>query len=143
MNGSSEAAAMAALALEEEANIGGAEALADCPGGRWYVCSWMEALQWLRAFWEGACSWWLCNSAGEAVMGLRYRRSAGSGGSGEGEGRRSSVKGGDIESNERVRYSSREIAGAPKFEKERAADRSRAKDAVRFDLNPDFRLIGD
>jgi len=82
----------------------------------------------------------VCSSAGEAVIGLRYRRRAGPGGSGRGKGRRSSVKGGYIGRRERVRYSSRETAGALKLEKERAAERSRAE---RFDLNPDCRLVVD
>ena len=72
-------------------------------------------------------------------MGFRYRRRAGSGGRGDGEGRRSSVKGGEMGSNERVRYSSLETAWAPKLERERAAERSRANDAVRLDLKPDLR----
>jgi len=97
-------------------------------------------VHWLRAFCEGACSWWVCSSAGEAVIGLRYRRRVGSGGSRRGKGRRSSVNGGYIGRTERVRYSSREMAGALKLEKERAAERSRAE---RFDLNPDCRLVVD
>lgn len=74
------------------------------------------------------------------MIGLRYRRRAGSGGSGRGKGRRSSVKGGDIGRRERVRYSSREMAEALKLETERAAERRRAE---RFDLNLDCCLIVD
>ena len=75
-------------------------------------------------------------------MGFKYRRRAGSGGRVDGEGRRSSVKGGEMGSNERVRYSSRETAWTPKLETERAAERSRANDAVRLDLKPDLRPRG-
>ena len=96
-------------------------------------------VHWMGAFSRGIFSPWQCSSVAEAVVGFRYRRRAGSGGSFKGGGRRSSVNGGDIGSKERVRYSSREIAGAVKLERERAAVRSIAKDAVKLDLNPNFR----
>lgn len=73
-------------------------------------------------------------------MGLRYLRRAGSGGSWVEGGRRSSVKGGVNETRERVRYSSREMAGAVKFVKERAAKRMRAMEALRFDFKADVDL---
>ena len=76
------------------------------------------------------------SSEGERLIGFRYLRRAGSGGSWDGGGLRSSVNGGLIvDSSDLVRYSSREIAGAVKFVKERAAERIRAMDALRFDFN--------
>ena len=50
------AAARAASVLEEDVNIGGAEAVVDSLGARWYVWSCMEAVHRLEAFCEGICS---------------------------------------------------------------------------------------
>lgn len=50
------------------------------------------------------------------------------------------MKGGLIESKDRVRYSSREMAGAVKFVKERAAERIRAMEALKLDFSADVDL---
>ena len=56
----------------------------------------MEAVQLGRIACELSWSEWKWNSEGESVMGFRYLRRAGSGGSVEGNGRLSSVKCGEM-----------------------------------------------
>jgi hypothetical protein len=72
-------------------------------------------------------------------VGLRYRRSAGSGTPLKPFGRISLAK--RDESRERVSISSAGMLGAVKLEKDFAADLSALSEAVRFDLKVDFGLI--
>ena len=69
------------------------------------------------------------------MVGLRYRRSAGEGGSCIGGGRRSSVNWGAIVKRDRVRKSSGWTEGVANVETDCAADLMARNDAVRFDLN--------
>jgi hypothetical protein len=77
--------------------------------------------------------WWT------PTVGLRYRRSAGSGTPWNPFGRISLVK--REEKRERLSISSEGILGAVKFENDLAADFRAFRDAVRFDLKVDFGLI--
>lgn len=72
-------------------------------------------------------------------MGFKYRRNAGEGGFCIGGGRRSSVSSGAIVKSDRVRKSSGWTEGVVKEETDCAADLIARNDAVRFDLNEDFR----
>ena len=76
-----------------------------------------------------------------SVVGLRYLRISAEGMSSETGGRRSSVKGtpGSMVRIDRVRKSSGGIDGKLMAEKDLAADRKALSDAVRFDLNADFK----
>lgn len=73
---------------------------------RWYVCIWTEIAQFRESSDSCGWSWKLYISAGENMVGFRYRRKAGGGVSFIGGGLRSSVIFGVMVNNERVRKSS-------------------------------------
>lgn len=83
-----------------------------------------------------------CASIGALVVGFKYRRRAAVGVSSRRGGIRSSVNGtgGSIAIIDLVRKSSGVIMGAVSDEIDLAAERKARKDAVKFDLNADFRF---